>query len=145
MKPGPAQVQPKSRSSQDHVQPSPGPAQLSSSPSLDSAKSSHIYIYIYIYIIYLYIYIYYLIRHLWETFPLVLHANYLMCWSMAVFPKETPICLPKTCCLPNVHFFWQTCLPKVLFKGELLTRFNLISEERVKFCEENSENLMKIG
>ena len=32
-----------------------------------------------------------------------------------------------------------------LFKGELRNRFNLISEERVKFCEQNSENLMKIG
>ena len=30
-------------------------------------------------------------------------------------------------------------------KGELRNRFNLISEERVKFCEQNSENLMKIG
>ena len=30
-------------------------------------------------------------------------------------------------------------------KGELQNRFNLISEERVKFCEQNSENLMKIG
>ena len=29
-------------------------------------------------------------------------------------------------------------------KGELRNRFNLISEERVKFCEQNSENLMKI-
>ena len=31
------------------------------------------------------------------------------------------------------------------FKGELWNRFNLILEERVKFCEQNSENLMKIG
>ena len=31
------------------------------------------------------------------------------------------------------------------FKGELRNRFKLISEERVKFCEQNSENLMKIG
>ena len=30
-------------------------------------------------------------------------------------------------------------------KGELRNRFNLISEERIKFCEQNSENLMKIG
>ena len=30
------------------------------------------------------------------------------------------------------------------FKGELRNRLNLISEERVKFCEQNSENLMKI-
>ena len=36
--------------------------------------------------------------------PIGLNANYLMCWSIAVFPEETPICLPKTCCLPNVHF-----------------------------------------
>ena len=32
-----------------------------------------------------------------------------------------------------------------VFKGELRNSFNLISEERVKFCEQNSENLMKIG
>ena len=32
-----------------------------------------------------------------------------------------------------------------VLKGELRNRFNLISEERVKFCEQNSENLMKIG
>ena len=30
-------------------------------------------------------------------------------------------------------------------KGELRNRFNMISEERVKFSEQNSENLMKIG
>ena len=30
-------------------------------------------------------------------------------------------------------------------KGELRNRFNLISEERVKFYEQNSETLMKIG
>ena len=30
-------------------------------------------------------------------------------------------------------------------KGELRNRFNIISEERVKFSEQNSENLMKIG
>ena len=42
----------------------------------------------------------------------------------------------------NVHFHpfgFST------FKGELRNRFNLISEERVNFCEQNSENLMKIG
>ena len=32
-----------------------------------------------------------------------------------------------------------------MLKGELRNSFNLISEERVKFCEQNSENLMKIG
>ena len=32
-----------------------------------------------------------------------------------------------------------------VIKGELRNRFNLISEERVKFCEQNSENLIKIG
>ena len=32
-----------------------------------------------------------------------------------------------------------------LVKGELQNRFNLISEERVKFYEQKSENLMKIG
>ena len=30
-------------------------------------------------------------------------------------------------------------------KGEVQSWFNLISEERVKFSEQNSENLMKIG
>ena len=30
-------------------------------------------------------------------------------------------------------------------KGELRNRFNIISEERVQFSEQNSENLMKIG
>ena len=34
---------------------------------------------------------------------------------------------------------------KVEFKGELRNRFNLISDERVKKFEQNSENLMKIG
>ena len=40
-------------------------------------------------------------------------------------------------------FYWRvgTCL----LKGELRNRFNIISEERVKFSEQNSENLMKIG
>ena len=32
-----------------------------------------------------------------------------------------------------------------LFKGEVRSWSNLISEERVKFSEQNSENLMKIG
>ena len=32
-----------------------------------------------------------------------------------------------------------------MIKGELRNRFNIISEERVKFSEQNSENLMKIG
>ena len=32
-----------------------------------------------------------------------------------------------------------------VFKGEVRSWFNLISEERVKFSEQNSENLMKIG
>ena len=32
-----------------------------------------------------------------------------------------------------------------MLKGELRNRFNIISEERVKFSEQNSENLMKIG
>ena len=48
--------------------------------------------------------------------------------------------------------FWDTqykdvkCQPRFYnFKGELQNRFNIISEERVKFCEQNSENLMKIG
>ena len=30
-------------------------------------------------------------------------------------------------------------------KEEIQTRFNLISEERVKIVEQNTENLMKIG
>ena len=34
---------------------------------------------------------------------------------------------------------------KTLFKEELHNRFNLISEERVKYFKYNSENLMKIG
>ena len=33
----------------------------------------------------------------------------------------------------------------IIFKGEIQNRFNLISEEKVKFLEQNSENLMKIG
>ena len=33
----------------------------------------------------------------------------------------------------------------VLIKGEVQSWSNLISEERVKFSEQNSENLMKIG
>ena len=37
-----------------------------------------------------------------------------------------------------------TLLPSTL-KAELRNRFNLISEERVQFCEQNSETLMKIG
>ena len=32
-----------------------------------------------------------------------------------------------------------------MFKGEVRNWFNLISEERVKKIEQNSENLMKIG
>ena len=32
-----------------------------------------------------------------------------------------------------------------MLKGELRNRFNIISEERVTFSEQNSENLMKIG
>ena len=32
-----------------------------------------------------------------------------------------------------------------MFKEEIQTKFNLISEERVKKIEQNSENLMKIG
>ena len=34
---------------------------------------------------------------------------------------------------------------ELLLKEELHNRFNLISEERVKICKHNSENLMKIG
>ena len=33
----------------------------------------------------------------------------------------------------------------MMFKGEVRSWSNLISEERVKFSEQNSENLMKIG
>ena len=43
--------------------------------------------------------------------------------------------------LIEVNFcFWD-----VLIKGELRNNFNLISEERVTFYEQNSENLVKIG
>ena len=34
---------------------------------------------------------------------------------------------------------------KGAFKGEIRNRFKLISEEKVKIYEQNSENLMKIG
>ena len=33
----------------------------------------------------------------------------------------------------------------ILFKEEIQNKINLISEERVKILEQNSENLMKIG
>ena len=36
-------------------------------------------------------------------------------------------------------------LVDIILKEELHNRFNLISEERVKFFKHNSENLMKIG
>ena len=47
-------------------------------------------------------------------------------------------------------FFFRITAPGIMFlakiiKGELRNRFNIISEERVKFSEQNSENLMKIG
>ena len=42
---------------------------------------------------------------------------------------------------------WKNCTKKkkIIIKGELRNRFNIIWEERVKFSEQNSENLMKIG
>ena len=50
-----------------------------------------------------------------------------------------------------LHFlkdWWIHSYPSILyygFKGEVRSWSNLISEERVKFSEQNSENLMKIG
>ena len=42
--------------------------------------------------------------------------------------------------------FWTSLYSTdIRVKGELRNRFNIISEERVKFSEQNSENLMKIG
>ena len=41
--------------------------------------------------------------------------------------------------------YWQNIALPFLIKEEIQTRFNLISEERVKILEQNSENLMKIG
>ena len=45
------------------------------------------------------------------------------------------------------EFSYFHYLPKLYFgfKEEIQTRFNLISEERVKNFEQNTENLMKLG
>ena len=45
----------------------------------------------------------------------------------------------------NLDFGHEVKAETSLLKGELRNRFNIISEERVKFSEQNNENLMKIG
>ena len=48
----------------------------------------------------------------------------------------------KIFCIKWIHiFFWVQCS----FKDVIRNRFNFILEERIKFSEQNSENLMKIG
>ena len=45
----------------------------------------------------------------------------------------------------NIIKFIIISITSTLHEGEIWNRFNLISEERVKSFEQNSENLMKIG
>ena len=44
-----------------------------------------------------------------------------------------------------MHDIHSVLRSQLCVKWELQNRFNLLSEERVKFCEQNSKNLMKIG
>ena len=48
----------------------------------------------------------------------------------------------------NAYHLKQSCFSaayqSIVFKEEIQNKFNLISEERVKIVEQNSENLMKI-
>ena len=44
-----------------------------------------------------------------------------------------------------LHEMYSGLQTSCTLKGEIRNRFNIISEERVKFSEQNSENLMKIG
>ena len=63
--------------------------------------------------------------------PIGLHAKYLMCWSMAVFPKETPICLPKVPAVSLMSIFFgkhvsQRCynLSKLIFIDIIINKQN---------------------
>ena len=64
--------------------------------------------------------------------------------------RDVPEATVMTVALPETpHLVWSSVgwsgTVGLDLKGELRNRFNLISQERVNICEQNSENLMKIG
>ena len=71
------------------------------------------------------------------------------CFWGALFSGLHFYTLSKTliaCRARQLNFFFSGNIVKqCAFQEELRNRFNIISEERVKFSEQNSENLMKIG
>ena len=53
--------------------------------------------------------------------------------------------ISKDCELYDMKIWSYTIVSHASVKGEVRSWSNLISEERVKFSEQNSKNLMKIG
>ena len=65
-------------------------------------------------------------------------------WNIYSYP-EVKMILNSLPLLNYPFKAWHTFHVWTLFKGEVRSWSNLISEERVKKFEQNSENLMKIG
>ena len=68
------------------------------------------------------------------------------CIELIIFPRSVNITLLLTGCLYALYKYMSKLDHLLLkFKGEVRSWSNLILEERVKFSEQNSENLTKIG